>query len=106
MSDIIYLCVIDVSEDEIGNREETITTKNKVYATIKDVMSYEYYNALASNKYKLEFGVEIYKKDYNNQEIIEYNNELYTVVRKLIKNKDKITLLVEKRCDSFGEQED
>lgn len=64
-------------------------------------MSYEYYNAMAANNMKLEFGFEMWKAQYQKQEFIEYDNEQYSVVRCLFNRKDKVTLLVEKRVDNF-----
>ena len=101
MSDVAYLLTLSVESDEIGNRIETISTKTKVYGTKKDVMSYEYYNAMASNNMKLEFGFEMWKTQYNNQEYIEYESEQYSIVRCLYNKKDKVTLLVQKRVDNF-----
>ena len=101
MSDVAYLLTLSVESDNIGNRIETISKKTKVYGTRKDVMSYEYYNAMAANNMKLEFGFEIWKSQYNNEEYIEYENDQYTVIRCLFNKKDKVTLIVQKRVDNF-----
>lgn len=80
------------SQDEIGN---TITTEstNTIYAKKNKVGSKEFYNAVAVG-INPTAELQIKLSNYNNEEICEYNNVRYAIIRTVPINKYDIVLVL------------
>lgn len=81
-------------EDEIGNqiRDEVRTT---VFCDKKSVTRSEFYNASTTGmKPSIVFVVHLY--EYNDEVKIEYEGQVYNVIRTYIKNMDEVELTCER----------
>jgi SPP1 family predicted phage head-tail adaptor len=114
-SEIIYLLKESIEEDEIGNitsssnlfsKKITEINKNlygnKCYAKKQSVKTKEFYNAVEIGKSPTcEFVVK--KLNYNNENYLEWNNEIYSIIRTVDpKNKFDIVLVCERKIGING----
>lgn len=96
-TEIIYLITKKIKEDDIGNMSSSNSSGKKCYAKKQSVKSNEFYNALAIGiNPTVEFVIK--KINYSDEQILEYNNELYSVIRVIEpKNKFDIVLVCTKK---------
>lgn len=86
--------------DKYGN-ESIETEKTEVYVLPRSVYNSEFYNA-AQVGLKPSITFEIAnREDYNGEEVVEYRDKFYTVIRTdWNAQKDKISLICEERVDN------
>ena len=86
--------------DEYGN-ESIETEKTDVYVQPRGVYQSEYYNAAqAGLKPSITFEI-AHREDYNNQQVVEFHNKYYTVIRvDWTAQRDKIALICEERVNN------
>lgn len=96
-SEIIYLITENKEEDEIGNISSSFTTLNKCYAKKQSVKTNEFYSAVEVGMTPTcEFVIK--RLNYNGEELLKWNNEIYTIIRTVDpKNKFDIVLVCSKR---------
>lgn len=114
-NEIIYLLNEDIEEDEIGNitsspylssKKITEINKNlygnKCYAKKQSVKVKEFYNAVEVGKNPTcEFVVK--RLNYNGENYLEWNNEIYSIIRTVDpKNKMDIVLVCERKIGING----
>ena len=81
-------------EDEIGN-QITDEVRTTVFCDKKSVTRSEFYNASTTGmKPSIVFVVHLY--EYNDEVKIEYEGQVYNVIRTYIKNMDEIELTCER----------
>lgn len=97
-TEIIYLINNTLEEDEIGNITSSFTSKTKCYAKKQSVKMNEYYSAVEVGlNPSCEFVIK--RLNYRGQDEIEWNNEVYSVIRTIDpKNKFDIVLLCSKKA--------
>jgi SPP1 family predicted phage head-tail adaptor len=77
--DTVILCFKTEALDVNGNKIYTTTSKN-VFCNAKSVKASEFYKA-ASTNLKPEIVLVVRKIDYNNEQLVKYNNKDYRVLR-------------------------
>lgn len=88
--DIIELITVTTTQNELGDDIESKTYK-QVYANKKSIRQNEFYQAM-NNGLKPEIMFEIRSIDYNNEQILRYNNKEYSIIR--VYDKGEITELI------------
>lgn len=101
-SEIIYLIGETITEDEIGNQISTSSQPIKSYAKKQSVRTNEFYNATMNGLTpSCEFVIK--RLNYSGEMLVEYNNELYEVIRTIDpKNKYDIVLVCSKKIGING----
>lgn len=96
-TEIIYLLNETITEDEIGNTISSSNTSTKCYAKKQSVRTNEFYNA-AMNGLTPSCEFVIKRLNYNGESTIQWNNELYSVIRTIDpKNKFDIVLVCSRK---------
>lgn len=83
-------------QDAAGVFHETVR-KNHRFGELSSVTASEFF-AGGQNGLKPEFRIKMFEPDYNGENTIEYNGEIYTVYRTFLAKNDMIELYVEKRA--------
>ena len=96
-SEIIYLLSTTLEEDEIGNVIPSSSTSKKCYAKKQSIRTNEFYNdTMTGLTPSCEFVIK--RLNYSGESEIEYNNEIYSVIRTIDpKNKFDIVLVCAKK---------
>lgn len=98
-TEIIYLVVSTITEDEIGNQISTSSslTNKKCYAKKQSLRTNEYYSAAnAGLSPTCEFVIK--RLNYNGESELIWNNETYSIIRTVDpKNKFDIVLICSKK---------
>lgn len=86
--------------DEYGN-ESIETTKTDVFVMPRGVYQSEFYNAAqAGLKPSITFEL-ANRADYNNEQVVEFHNKFYTVIRvDWTAQRDKCSLICEERVNN------
>lgn len=95
-SDIINLVRYEYTQNEFGVRKKSEPIKRRVFCHIDSVTGSEYFNG-GVNGIRPQFRITMFRYDYNNEEIVEFNDDLFTVYRTYYSTKDDIELYVERR---------
>ena len=95
--EIIYLLGNEIVVDETGNNIPSTTSSKKCYAKKQSIRTNEFYNATMNGLTpSCEFVIK--RLNYNCESEIEYNNEIYSVIRTVDpKNKFDIVLVCAKK---------
>lgn len=83
MGDGIVTLIIAVDE---GNEE-----RQEVFATVESVGQKEFF-AAAQTGFKAEYKITVWQSDYEGQNIVELNNQRYSVYRTYLRNDEHIEL--------------
>lgn len=96
-SEIIYLYKETISKDEVGNEVSTLSEPRKCYAKKQSLRTNEFYSAVEVGLTpSVEFVIK--RLNYQNEEILEWNDTLYQVIRTIDpKNKFDIVLVCAKK---------
>lgn len=96
-SEIIYLYKETISKDEVGNEISTLSEPRKCYAKKQSVRTNEFYSAVEVGLTpNVEFVIK--RLNYQNEEILEWNDTIYQVIRTIDpKNKFDIVLVCAKK---------
>ena len=102
-SEIIYLLKEEIREDEIGNMASSFTTSTKCYAKKQSVKTSEFYNAIeVGMNPSCEFVIK--RLNYSGQELLEWNEDIYSIIRTIdSKNKFDIVLVCERKIGKNGD---
>lgn len=96
-TEVIYLITNQSTQDEIGNFVSNANIRKKCFAKKQSVKTSEFYNATI-NGYKPSIEFVIKRENYNNQELLSWNDELYQIIRTVDpKNKFDIVLICSKK---------
>ena len=92
-SEIIYLYKQTITQDEVGNEISTLSQPKKCYAKKQSVRTNEFYSAIEVGLTpSVEFVIK--RLNYNGEELLDWNNERYQVIRTIDpKNKFDIVLV-------------
>ena len=96
-SEIIYLYKETISKDEVGNEISTLSESRKCYAKKQSVRTNEFYSAVEVGLTpSVEFVIK--RLNYQNEEILDWNDTRYQVIRTIDpKNKFDIVLVCAKK---------
>ncbi len=93
-TEILYLISKNLTQDDIGNQYyENSTNKTKVYANMQKVGTNEFYNAITVGlKVSYEFRIRL--SEYSNETQVEYNNQIFDIIRTIPDNRNNEIVLV------------
>lgn len=96
-SEIIYLYSETIGQDEVGNDIPTLSQPIKCYAKKQSVRTNEFYNATMTGLTpSCEFVIK--RLNYNGENTLKWNNEIYSVIRTIDpKNKFDIVLVCSRK---------
>ena len=94
-SSVIYLMTETVTQDQYGINQITLTEK-KAYCQVTSVSASEWFDG-GRNGLNPEYRMTMFKYDYSGENIVKYNDVLYTVYRTYETRDDFIELYVERR---------
>lgn len=96
-SDIINLCSYVYTMNEYGVREKSAEpTRREVFCHVDSVTGSEFFNG-GVNGIRPMFRFTMFRFDYQGEDIVEYNDEMFTVYRTYYSTNDDIELYVERR---------
>ena len=96
-TEVIYLITNQSTQDEIGNFVSNENIRQKCFAKKQSVKTSEFYNATIKG-YKPSIEFVIKRENYNNQELLSWNDKLYQIIRTVDpKNKFDIVLICSKK---------
>lgn len=94
-SDVITLIGILREQDEYGRWKEVPTSK-EVFCQVDSVTQREFYEA-GRNGLNPSFKFTIFFGDYNEEPIVQYKGNQYSVYRTYLRRDDKLELYVERK---------
>ena len=94
-SNVIYLISLTKAQDEKGVWRKT-ETKHKVYCNVKSATAHEFFEG-GRNGLNPSYQFTMFKFDYHDETIVEYNNKRYSVYRVYDKSTDTIELHCERQ---------
>ena len=101
LAEKIALVSIEYTQDDLGEWTET-QTKTEVFGLVESVSMSEFYQA-GMQGFKPEFKVDVWMNEYNDQELLEYKDKLYTIYRTYRRSDGRTELYVTERK---GEEND
>ena len=99
--DVITLITVEKVSDGAGGYENKPGTKRTVFANKKSATRSEFYLAQQADL-EVEVVFTIYTSEYNDEQVIEHNNQYYSVIRTFEKG-DFIELTCQKRIGGLDE---
>ena len=94
-SDVINLISITQQQDEYGQWVDTPTSK-QVFCQVESVGQREFFEA-GRNGLNPEFKFTLFGGDYDNEPLVEYKGNQYSVYRTYLTKSDKMELYVERK---------
>lgn len=94
-SDVINLISITQQQDEYGQWVDTPTSK-QVFCQVESVGQREFFEA-GRNGLNPQFKFTLFGGDYNNEPLVEYKGNQYSVYRTYLTKSDKMELYVERK---------
>ncbi len=92
-SDIIYLVEYNEEKDSLGIWHKN-TIKTKVFCQVVSVNQTEWYEG-SRKGLNPQYRFTVFRYDYNGQERVEYNGEIYTIYRTYVDRNETIDLYTE-----------
>ena len=102
-NEIIKLCKTTLEVDEYGNELETKPTKREVFAQIRSIRMSEFYAAATADMSPSCVAVLADYRDYEDEEVVLWNDEKYRVLRTYRKGKQLELTLSKKLKDVKNE---
>ena len=99
-SDIITLISVSRTQDAYGQWVETEST-NDAYCQVDSVSQSEFFEG-GRNGLNPEFRFTVFFADYNNETIVEYKSQRYSVYRTYLTRNDRLELYVERKGGTNG----
>lgn len=99
-SAVITLISVTRTQDDYGVWRDQETTTD-VFCQVDSITQSEFFEA-GRNGLNPEYRFRLFFGDYNNQEIVAYNNQRYSVYRTYLRRDDTIELYVERKGGTNG----
>lgn len=99
-SSVITLISVTRTQDDYGVWRDQETTTD-VFCQVDSITQSEFFEA-GRNGLNPEYRFRLFFGDYNNQEIVSYNNQRYSVYRTYLRRDDTIELYVERKGGTNG----
>ncbi len=99
-SDVITLVAVTRTQNEYGQWIASETTK-EVYCEVESVTQSEFFEG-GRNGLNPEYRFTMFFADYNNEPIVEYKSQRYSVYRTYLNRNDKLELYVERKGGTNG----
>ena len=94
-SSVVYLLTETQTQNEYGI-VETEVDKRQVYCQVNSVSRSEWYEGGRSGL-NPELQITMFQYDYSNENMLMYNDVVYTIYRTYVRKTDEIELYVERR---------
>ena len=101
LAERIALLTIEYAQDDLGEWIKTVT-KMEIFARVESVSMSEFYQA-GMQGFKPEYKMTIWMSEYGGQELLEYNEKIYTVYRTYRRDDGRIEMYV---SEKKGDEED
>lgn len=88
----ITLITTEYTQDDLGEWIET-REESTVFAYVSSVTMSEFYEA-GLQGFKPEFRFSVWMSEYDGQEVLEYNDKVYTIYRTYMRDDGRIELYV------------
>ena len=88
----ITLITTEYTQDDLGEWIET-REESTVFAYVSSVTMIEFYEA-GLQGFKPEFRFSVWMSEYDGQEVLEYNDKVYTIYRTYMRDDGRIELYV------------
>lgn len=88
----ITLITTEYTQDDLGEWIET-REESTVFAYVSSVTMSEFYEA-GLQGFKPEFRFSVWMSEYDEQEVLEYNDKVYTIYRTYMRDDGRIELYV------------
>ncbi|MBC3901529.1 hypothetical protein GH811_18175 [Acetobacterium malicum] len=92
---ICYLGIEGEVENSIGEVIETVTFDDYVFCDKKSIRMSEFYQA-ATTDYKPSITLTLKQADYEDQKYIQFEGDIYTVIRTYAANSEDIEVVLER----------
>lgn len=99
-SELITLISVTRTQDDYGIWRET-EKGNDIFCQVNSVTQSEFFEA-GRNGLNPEYRFTVFFADYNNEEIVEYKGERYSVYRTYLRRNDVLELYVERKGGTNG----
>ena len=99
-SDVIKLIGVTLAQDDKGVWRSTPTAR-EIMCQVDSITRSEFFDA-GRNGLNPEFKFTIFCGDYDNESIVEYKGETYSVYRVFHRRTDKVELYVERKGGTNG----
>lgn len=103
-SDVINLLEVVKTQDDYGRWIEA-TEKHQVFCQVMSISQSEFFDA-GRNGLNPSFKFVIFFGDYNNEPMVEYKDETYTIYRTYHTKTDKLELYCERKGGTNGKGND
>lgn len=94
-TDICYLGIEDEAENAIGEKYDAVTFADYVFCDKKSIRMSEFYQA-ATTDYKPSITLTLKLADYEGQRYIQFEDEVYTMIRTYAVNSEDIEVVLER----------
>ena len=101
LAEKIALVSIEYEQDDLGEWTE-VQTKREIFGWVESVTMSEFYQA-GMQGFKPEYKITVWLKEYEGEELLEYNGKLLTIYRTYRRDDGRLELYVTERK---GEEED
>ena len=101
LAEKIALLTIEYTQDDLGEWTET-TTETEVFARVESVSMSEFYQA-GMQGFKPDYKFTVWLTEYNGQELLKYNEKIYSIYRSYRRDDGRLELYV---SEKKGEEED
>ena len=95
-SNVVNLVTFPFTTNEQGVRIKGEAIKRRVFCHIDSVTGAEYFNG-GQTGIRPQYRITMFRFDYQGEEVVELDGELFTVYRTYISRNDNIELYVERR---------
>lgn len=99
-SDVISLIAVTTSQDDYGVMRKT-ETRRDVFCNVSSVTQSEFFEG-GRNGLNPEYRFTMFRHDYENESIVEYNGNRYSVYRTYYGRNDTLELYVERKGGTNG----
>ena len=99
-SDIINLLEVIKTQDDLGRWIEAVQ-KHQVYCQVQSISQSEFFDA-GRNGLNPAYKFVVFFGDYNNEPMIEYKDETYSIYRTYHTKTDKLELYCERKGGTNG----
>lgn len=101
LAEKIALVSIEYEQDDLGEWTE-VQTKREIFGWVESITMNEFYQA-GMQGFKPEYKITVWLKEYEGEELLEYNGKLLTIYRTYRRDDGRLELYVTERK---GEEED
>ena len=101
LAEKIALVSIEYAQDDLGEWTE-VWTKREIFARVESVSMSEFFQA-GMQGFKPDYKLTIWMNEYGNEDLLEYNDKIYSIYRTFRRDDGRLELYVNEKK---GDEED